>query len=50
MDGMMAEPERITDDSVYTEYNRLRTELFQEMTRWEQAHLELEKLSEKENE
>jgi ATP-binding cassette subfamily F protein 3 len=49
IDGIMAEPEKIGDLSVYSEYEKLKSELFQEMTRWEQVHLELEKLIEQEN-
>ncbi len=49
LDGIMQEPGRIEDPAVYTEYERLRSELFREMTRWEQVHRELEKLLEKEN-
>ena len=48
LDGLLAEPEKIQDQEVYHAYNRLRTELFQEMTRWEKVHLELEKLIEQE--
>ncbi len=49
LDRIMQEPEKIDDPGVFDDYERLKSELFQEMTRWEQVHLELEKLQEKEN-
>ncbi|MCK4746093.1 MAG: ABC-F family ATP-binding cassette domain-containing protein, partial [Bacteroidales bacterium] len=49
LDSIMQEPEKIEDQSVFTRYEKLKSELFQEMTRWEQIHLELEKLKEREN-
>jgi len=49
LDIIMQEPEKIEDQSVFSEYEKLKSELFQEMTRWEQVHMELERHIEKEN-
>jgi ATP-binding cassette subfamily F protein 3 len=49
LDEIMMEPEKIEDQTVFTQYEKLKSELFQEMTRWEQVHLELEKLQDREN-
>jgi len=49
LDEIMQEPDKIEDTSVFTSYEKLKSELFQEMTRWEQVHLELEKLEDREN-
>jgi ATP-binding cassette subfamily F protein 3 len=48
LDGIMADPGKIEDQSVFTKYDQLKSELFQEMTRWEQIHLELERHLEQE--
>ncbi len=44
MDEIMQDPEKIEDQSIFSRYEKLKSELFQEMTRWEQVHMELEKL------
>ncbi len=49
LDIQMQDPEKIKDQSIFKEYEKLKSDLFQEMTRWEQVHMELEKLQEKEN-
>lgn len=49
LDIIMADPGKIEDQSVFTEYEKLKSELFKEMTRWEQVHMELEALQQKEN-
>ncbi len=49
LDLVMQEPERIEDQSVFTQYEKLKSDLFREMTFWEQVHMELEILQEKEN-
>jgi len=49
LDIIMQEPEKIEDQSVFSEYEKLKSELFLEMTRWEQVHMQLEKHIEKEN-
>jgi ATP-binding cassette subfamily F protein 3 len=49
LDAMMQEPEKIEDHSVFSEYEKLKSELFREMTLWEQVHTQLEKLQEREN-
>ncbi len=49
LDEVMQESEKIEDNTIFTRYEKLKSELFQEMTRWEQVHLELEKLEDREN-
>ncbi|HEC41483.1 MAG TPA: ABC transporter ATP-binding protein [Bacteroides sp.] len=49
LDIIIQESEKIEDQSIFTEYEKLKSELFQEMTKWEQVHMELEKLQEREN-
>lgn len=49
LDLLMQDPEKIEDPSVFSEYEKLKSALFHEMTRWEQVQLELEKLQEREN-
>ena len=49
LDNLIQESEKIEDQSIFTEYEKLKSELFQEMTKWEQVHMELEKLQEREN-
>ncbi|MFC2116087.1 ribosomal protection-like ABC-F family protein [Bacteroidota bacterium] len=47
LDALMQEPEKIDDQSIFKQYEKLKSGLFQEMTRWEQIHSELENLKEK---
>jgi ATP-binding cassette subfamily F protein 3 len=48
LDRVMQQPDKIEDPSVFSEYEKLKSELFREMTRWEQVNTELEKLEERE--
>ena len=50
MDKMLANPENIEDDSLFTEYGKLKTELEKHLVIWEEQHEELEiKIEEKKN-
>jgi ATP-binding cassette subfamily F protein 3 len=49
LDEILQAPDKIEDPSVYENYEKLKSDLFKEMTRWEQVHMELENLEKKEN-
>ncbi len=45
LDRLMHEPENIKDQSVFTKYEQLKTELFHEMESWEKHQTALERLN-----
>ncbi len=45
LDQLMHDPENIKDQSVFTKYEQLKSELFQEMQSWEKHQTALEKLN-----
>jgi ATP-binding cassette, subfamily F, member 3 len=49
LDQLMHEPENIKDQSVFTKYERLKSELFQEMQSWEKHQMALEKFNKDRN-
>ena len=49
LDQLMHEPENIKDQSVFTKYEQLKSELFQEMQSWEKHQMALEKFSKNRN-
>jgi len=46
MDNLLAKPENISDQSLFTEYGLLKKNLEDEMSKWENLHEELEKAEE----
>lgn len=49
LDQLMHEPENIKDQSVFTKYEQLKSELFQEMQSWEKHQMALEKFNKDRN-
>ena len=45
LDLLMHDPENIKDQSVFTKYEQLKSELFHEMESWEKHQTALEKLN-----
>ncbi len=45
LDQLMHDPENIKDQSVFTNYEQLKSELFHEMQRWEKHQMALEKFN-----
>jgi ATP-binding cassette subfamily F protein 3 len=49
LDQLMHDPENIKDQTVFTKYEQLKSELFHEMERWEKHQMALEKLDKDRN-
>ena len=49
LDQLMHDPESIKDEAVFTQYEKLKSELFHEMERWEKHQMALEKLNKDRN-